>query len=320
MYTDTQGRTHSYCSRAFDERFISCSRCGQVVPIDQAIRIDGRNYCSNCAEQVRYSTAIGGHTQAPGDYVFYRRENEAKSSRLMYYGVELEIDRGGCNSKKAYEILQRFSPDKKLMFIKRDGSLRDGLEIVSHPCTFDYHLKEYPWPDLMKMCRDMGYDAYDVNTCGLHIHTSRTGWGATGTERELNYAKILAFIVNNWEQVKTFSRRNKFDYCRKIEWAWSAGDAKALYKRHVERGDRYTVMNVLPSQTIEFRVFRGTLNPMVLGASMGLLNAMFETMFPMSLHDVMQFKFEDLMNATKGMDDYAALHEYWNTLNTARQF
>ena len=42
------------------------------------------------------------------------------------------------------------------MYIKGDGSLDDGMELVSHPMSLDYH-KNYQWEEIMEKAISLGY-------------------------------------------------------------------------------------------------------------------------------------------------------------------
>ena len=65
----------------------------------------------------------------------------------MYMGVELEVDDGGKDSGNARKILSVFNRNAEYGYIKSDGSLDDGLELVTHPCTLKAHLQEVPWEE-----------------------------------------------------------------------------------------------------------------------------------------------------------------------------
>ena len=53
--------------------------------------------------------------------------------------VELEIDHGGKDYDNAEALLDIGNRYTENIYIKSDGSLDDGLEIVSHPMTINYH-------------------------------------------------------------------------------------------------------------------------------------------------------------------------------------
>ena len=54
---------------------------------------------------------------------------------LRHFGVELEIDNGGTDRYNAEKLLNIANADAENLYIKTDGSLDDGLELVTHPMT-----------------------------------------------------------------------------------------------------------------------------------------------------------------------------------------
>lgn len=58
---------------------------------------------------------------------------------LRHFGVALEIDNGGADRYNAEKLLNIANADAENLYIKTDGSLDDGLELVTHPMTLTYH-------------------------------------------------------------------------------------------------------------------------------------------------------------------------------------
>jgi hypothetical protein len=52
--------------------------------------------------------------------------------------VELEIDIGGRDENNAQSILEVGNTADECIYIKSDGSLNDGMEIVTHPMSLEY--------------------------------------------------------------------------------------------------------------------------------------------------------------------------------------
>ena len=93
-----------------------------------------------------------------------------------YFGIELEIDGAGKDDDYAEELLDIANAHADLLYIKTDGSLDDGMELVSHPCTMDYHINEFPWEDIMHSAVHQGYRSHQTSTCGLHLHVNRNAF------------------------------------------------------------------------------------------------------------------------------------------------
>ena len=106
----------------------------------------------------------------------------------------------------------------------------------------------------------LGYTSHQARTCGLHVHVNRTALGDTETEQEPVIARILFFVENHWNELLRFSRRTR---SQMEQWAARYGrkdDPKAVLD-HAKRHEfaRYKCVNLTNADTIEFRMFRGTL-------------------------------------------------------------
>ena len=147
------------------------------------------------------------------------------------------------------------------IYCKHDGSLEDGFEIVSHPMSLDYHMDEMPWDSVIQEAKYYGYRSHQAGTCGLHIHVSRKAFGRTESEQDACIARILYFVEKNWGELLKFSRRTPIQLER---WAARYGlkehPRDILYHAKNPYGKgRYTCVNLENKDTIEFRMFRGTL-------------------------------------------------------------
>ena len=49
------------------------------------------------------------------------------------------------------------------IYIKSDGSLEDGFEIVSHPMTLEYHTEEMNWKEVLREAVSMGYRSHQTS-------------------------------------------------------------------------------------------------------------------------------------------------------------
>lgn len=159
----------------------------------------------------------------------YKPDPEFKGEGKRYFGVELEVDYGGKDNDNAKEVLDIANYDRENIYIKSDGSLDDGFEIVTHPMTLNYHINLMPWEEVMRKLIRMGYKSHKAGTCGLHIHINRTAFGDTYDEQENVVARILFFIEHHWDKILKFSRRTEVQMER---WAARYGmknKAKCLW-------------------------------------------------------------------------------------------
>jgi len=197
----------------------------------------------------------------------------------IYFGVELEVEvRAGDVEEYAAKVLSLLP---KKVIVKRDGSLTRGFEIVSGPAVLMWHRTGwdplFEWNDRERVL--LSHDAPKA-TCGLHVHASRGPLGG------LQIAKMVHFLhaPENRRFVEILSGRpagHFQDYLTPKGWFLGAkdvkwgglndGDRNAVRLVQTNRptgqefwslrrdGHRYTALNLTNYDTIEFRLFRGTM-------------------------------------------------------------
>lgn len=243
------------CQSCYDRYYTSCEHCNRVIPESEAYYEDDddETMCYDCYCSHRDHHVINDYYFKP-EPIFY-----GDGSR--YFGVELEIDEGGESDSCAKQLLSIANPVENRMYCKHDGSLDNGFELVSHPMTLEYHQKRMPWAEILSKAKDLGYRSHQSNTCGLHVHINRSNFGETEQEQDECIARVLYFVEKHWEELLKFSRRSR----RQMEqWAARYGYKEQPMELldHAKKGYggcRYTCVNLTNTNTIEFRMFRGTL-------------------------------------------------------------
>ena len=140
--------THILCDHCFDEYYVRCDDCGRIIHRDRAYWDgDDNAYCVSCWDE--HCEVIHEYSYTP-DLVFHGKG-------LRHFGVELEIDDGGTVNSNAQKLLDIANKDAENLYIKTDGSLDEGLELVTHPMTLEYHLNEMPWAEVLRKARSMDY-------------------------------------------------------------------------------------------------------------------------------------------------------------------
>ncbi len=261
--------SYPLCNNCFSDHYCNCDDCGAVIHYDDCHYTHADSdvpFCSGCFAHQRRD-GIQCYEYRP-DPIFY---GEGK----RYLGVELEIDEGGESNRSAKELLKIGNEREEHIYIKRDGSLDDGMEIVTHPMTLEYHKNCLPWESLVKNCRENGYFSHQSDTCGLHVHVNRKSFGKTVYEQDLSIARILFFVENHWNELLKFSRRTQ----RQLEkWAARYGrkDSPQEVLDAAKGGGyrRYTCVNLVNHHTIEFRIFRGTLKLNTILATLELVDVL----------------------------------------------
>ena len=225
---------HPLCQRCFDRNYTTCERCGAVLSFDSVFYLDDEDDMPYCE-----SCCEMLRNRAIHDYS-YRPE-------AIFYGDAPRY--------------------------KHDGSLNDGFEIVSHPATLECHTKDFPWAQMMKQAIQLGYSSHKAETCGLHVHISRDAFGESVLEQEASIARLLFFVEKSWNELLKFSRRTN----RQLErWAARYGykdtPKEMMDQAKNHRLGRYTCVNLTNANTIEIRIFRGTLKYNTFLATLQLVN------------------------------------------------
>ena len=127
--------------------------------------------------------------------------------------------------------------------------------------SLEHHINEMPWKEVMQRAIRGGYLSHQAYTCGLHVHISRAGLGDTYEEQECAIAKILYFYEKFWDEILRFSRRTPGQAER---WARRYGGGVDTPKKTLEHAKssnfgRYMAVNLENVNTVEMRIFRGTL-------------------------------------------------------------
>ena len=258
------------CQPCYDRHYTSCERCGRIIHVDDAYYEDDDEddpLCYDCHTHARRNKMIE-------DY-YYKPEPLFRGDGSRYFGVELEIDGAGEDDASARKVMEIANGNGlENLYCKHDGSLDDGFEMVTHPMTLEYHMKEMPWAKILQEAIHLGYTSHQAQTCGLHVHVNRNAFGDTEESQDAVIARILYFFEKNWEELLKFSRRTP----RQLErWATRYGykDQPKELLDHAKKGyhgGRYTSVNLTNTDTIEFRIFRGTLKYNTLIATLQLLD------------------------------------------------
>jgi hypothetical protein len=268
---DEDGDTYDtgpYCAACGDDRLEYCEPC------DRYHERDGQ--CPRIRLQVRR------YDYNPPTLSFYHAPGESTNvARQEYVGLELEVafgrNRSQAEGRRRMQELWDSIPGGDDSYFKHDGSIAqgshgEGVEIVSFPATWTYwQLPEVRarWSQRLAALRQRGFRSYDAQSCGIHLHVSRTGFTAT------QLARLQSLIYDNQTLFKRISQRTNFEYC-----SFEAPEAVQPWQR-IRRAGRAKYGRVSPSYycnpsdyafrrvavnlpddtpTVEFRFFRGTLH------------------------------------------------------------
>ena len=277
------------CASCRERYYTRCDRCNTLIHNESVFEYDDEYLCENCYDEACAEGPIHDYDYVP-DLVFHGKG-------LRKFGVELEIDEGGKSRSNANRLLEIANRDAVNLYIKSDGSLDDGLELVTHPMSLEYHLHEMPWEDILDEAKRLDYRSHSTNTCGLHVHISRMAFGCTYETQEECIARLVFFVEKFWPELLRFSRRTQGQLNR---WAARYGmklnPKDQMYHAKNSCAGRYTAVNLTNADTVEIRLFRGTLKLNTLTATLELVDHLCEVAVSMSdqeLQDMSWFDFLD---------------------------
>jgi len=278
-YKDENGeKTELFAPSYFWESCQYCERCSCYVHNDYYN--SRRCMCNDC---VKYCVIEGygeshEHNSNPVFWAWGKNCNSIYNpdipiSDFSGFGFELEIDcehsRQDNNDNARFLSSYSGLKENQLRFA-RDGSLENGFEIISEPHTIRAFWEcSKQWTKMLTYLSNKGYVSHNMGTCGLHIHVSRVFFGKEKAEQDRAIAKIFSFYSDNWNDLVKASRRtiDGLGYCNKNPC--NVAVCSYRYPKYLKwkvnskhNGGHYVALNNANRNTFEFRLGRGTLNPL----------------------------------------------------------
>lgn len=303
MFTDEyfEVEEECYCESCYNELYRECDICGEVFPrSDTNITQDGYVVCDACIDRT-YECDICHHIfryeddlefdEHSGEMVcsdcresqgihYYSYKPVTRFKRMPYeaqineyFGLEIEV----CgNPASARQFLKELDDEREeMVYLKRDSSIGGdgyGFEIVTHPMTREYFMKEFA-PKLekgMAYLKSKGFKGH--NSGGIHIHVSQKAidhdmfskmFQMMYQKSDKNYKLWLAITQRKHNNMEDWASMN-LTKCRggsRKTVIENIKRAKALkYDRKSDIGySRYMAINTQNENTIEFRIFNSSL-------------------------------------------------------------
>lgn len=229
------------------------------------------------------------------DVEFFGKDTE------NHMGVELEVDtEDGTEWENAYDLVTLLSRVSDMHICKEDGSLREGgVEIVTYPCTLDYHLEKFPWEDIVRVCRNEGYLSDQAGTCGLHVHVDRSYFH----NDEQATVRIMYLFSKFKEQFVNFARRTSYQL---TDWAYiydniNLDEESETYSNII--ASRYRAINACNYETLEFRLWKGSLNLETLYATLEMTQILCDIVNDLTTEEIKALTWEDICNEGKEYED-----------------
>lgn len=338
------------CTGCVEDHYYRCGSCDELFHEDSESWQAGRGgYCASCAEEEEDDSEL---IQSYSTDVIRKLSWRGKKG-VRYFGAEIEMEAVDVRMNALARTLMDHADGWGIL--KHDGSLNDGVELVTLPLTLK------AWQDsklcILHACSEaarLGARSHNTRTCGLHVHVTRD------TVSEPTIAKLTMFLndpVNETFLSKIARRSTSASYCQASKKMWKAPtpeyveldlendermrlaiehwpgdgyfndtDASSLTKHFTYQGrdavlrlsartyegllnmktlekfktraygdgfritvsqlqrrgrvdnqsGRYTPLNLGNEKTIEFRLFKGTLNPETIQASVEFCDALIE--------------------------------------------
>lgn len=191
----------------------------------------------------------------------------SKSNR-RWFGCELEVEvinNAPLNTKvgQVHDALNPSGNVGEYCFFERDGSLNNGFEIITQPAGLDIHASKFK--DMLNnfnVVKDLR--SHIGGRCGFHVHVGRD----TLTQGQILRIQSFLNSEDNKPLIKRIARRYDSGYCRA-----KPGLGKLSVKDN-ENFQRYELLNVTSSSTVEFRLFRGSLKYESIMAALEFTNAL----------------------------------------------
>ena len=329
-------QSEMWCQSCMENHAYYCDDCNDYHTGSSFYTEDTNNsYCENCIGNVEYcedcdgyyahgcSDHNGDEARVIHDYsyrpdpIFHSTEKEER----LFFGLEIEVEASRNRSESA-EYASRLE-QYDLAYLKSDGSLNCGFEIVTHPMTHDFYKNEAKelWDTLEALRNRMGIrvKAWDASTAGLHIHISRTGF--TGGAHMHRFLRLVYDNQTLYEAIagRSSSRWAKFDDAQEDYVKEDAGGNREWKSRrnlknkldNSRNSDRYSAVNTQNHATLEMRIFRSSVNSDTVKSFIDLAHASVEYTRRLSVRDVREGALSS-SNFTQYIQDNAALYAELN--------
>ena len=269
-----------YCNDCFSDNCYYCDDCDESYHNDYPCDCRESNPVEGkCCRGYRASGTIHDYSCKPAP-IF-----KGVSKHKMYLGFELETEmrRVDDGSLFASSALQGTA------YLKHDGSISSGFEIVTHPHTHQQYRENSTllWDTIETLRKDYDARSWDTDTCGLHIHLSRDGFSSGA-----HMHRFIAFVYKNAPHMMKFAgRKSRFARFNDV-YTFDEYDRPVFSIKHKvgspdrNHTERYSAVNTQNPNTIELRFFRGTMKASGVLSALDLAQAMVEYTRELRLDDV----------------------------------
>jgi len=265
----------------------SCDACGTYCDRDDLHSLsDNDLICESCTSDYYWNEGAGYYQEDPVEdeedsdgCILSRHQSKKilgyipteyeKRKPQVYLGLELEmeVNRDSYRTDKAEELLDAIKHAKgsdnnfyRYASTEDDGSLNYGFEMVTAYTGLDIHKQQ------LKFFKNRFKDvkSHDTTSCGLHVHICKS-------DMTMLHASKLVFFINddnNTKLIHAIARRSDWWACKLhpsktkdlsyIKDTLRNYNSKSNQLKYLNT-DRFEALNFQNANTVEFRIFRGTL-------------------------------------------------------------
>lgn len=278
------------CERCRENHYSWCDDCEDLRHLDDLYcsSHDDRYRCPSCHDEHCDEQENNGpikNYHSAGRYLSPIPSPASKAGGGLYFGVELEVERSTRATRSRGELAEAIDTEARqkagritegrcrdgfggLVAFEEDGSLTDGFEMISAPMGLDDQRRL--WQQLLPHEAFRELRSHDTETCGLHVHISRSALTTT------QIAKLVTFTndPDNAALIVAVARRYDGGYCHV--------KTKRLAAAHRPDDDRYQAVNLWNAKTVEFRIFKGSTKVEAVLAALEFVGALVEFCAPCS--------------------------------------
>lgn len=238
------------CLSCFDKYYTRCSSCLKLMP-------KGQTMCLECS-RIIFRKMINDYSTKVTALYGNKDNNNTKCLNDRYYGLEMEFNNFNPISAR---LLFKKQYDDLLIYNKPDASISSGVEIVTIPLVKSRALKLI---DDMDITRIEGNGGDVTSNAGLHIHVSKNTITPIARHRlallfngawSRPYKKYIYYLVGRSKSVGSRIDSSYFEMGK--------NSIRTVYYES-NNGGHGRAINFANKNTVEFRLFKATTNPVQL--------------------------------------------------------
>ncbi len=233
-------RNITLCRSCYDEEYSFCESCEDITHHDNLYYSEYTDmhmceYCFNTDDHAGAHGRLENWDYKPNP-IFYGENNK------LFFGVEIECKFDDMNA--AIDDLEEING----IYLKEDSSVSDGLEIVTHPMSYNY-LKNNVLDDIVAVAKNYSGESHGYG--GMHVHIGRDKFSSN------NHFSMFYDMINNYIEFTELIAQRSIKQ-------WAAANPYHGDKSINDHGGyngmgRYCAVNICNIHTVEIRIFNGNL-------------------------------------------------------------